>query len=486
MNQYLLFDLDGTLTDPKIGITTCVQYALASFGIEEPDLDKLEPFIGPPLKDSFMEFYGMDEAQAEQAIVKYRERFQTVGMFENEVYPGIRRMLAACKRHGATLAVASSKPQVFVEKILKHFGLARYFKVIVGSELDGRRTDKKEVVEEALRQLFPDNDIDYDNIVMIGDRRFDVEGAKDNKAVSVAVAYGYGSMDELWAAKPDYIVTDVAELQELLLRGRIHGREKAVLSWHPPKVMQKVCRILWPLVAYILIADCLRMVVVLTRGELSLFINSILFLFLFAGFYYTVGRTDLIQEKFCFRVRNASEEGCRNRAGWLDIFLMFLLSACLSVGCSFLFSLTGLAGASEDFVEASGRQMQAGLVLGLWLYGICSPLAEELIFRGILFNRMKRYFSPVAAMLLSGAVFGLYHGNPIQAVYGLAAGAVLAAVYHQKGSFAFPVMMHGVMNVCGFLLSFLGIFRTGIYGWPACIGALAVAAGSFFLLLKRH
>ena len=125
MNQYLLFDLDGTLTDPKLGITTCVQYALKFFGIEEPDLDKLEPFIGPPLKDSFMEFYGMDEAQAEEAIAKYRERFSTVGMFENEVYPGIVRMLRRCKKSGAKLAVASSKPEIFVKKILEHFHLAK-------------------------------------------------------------------------------------------------------------------------------------------------------------------------------------------------------------------------------------------------------------------------------------------------------------------------------------------------------------------------
>ena len=126
MNQYLLFDLDGTLTDPKIGITTCVQYALKSFGIEEPDLDKLEPFIGPPLKDSFMEFYQMSEEEAEQAIAKYRERFREIGMFENEVYPGIHRMLRRLKQRGAKLAVASSKPEVFVKKILEHFRLIKY------------------------------------------------------------------------------------------------------------------------------------------------------------------------------------------------------------------------------------------------------------------------------------------------------------------------------------------------------------------------
>ena len=123
MKKYLLFDLDGTLTDPKIGITTCVQYALHSFGIEEPDLDKLEPFIGPPLRDSFMEFYGFTAEQAEEAVAKYRERFQNTGIFENEVYAGIPEMLKNLQSKGYFLALASSKPQIYVERILEHFDL---------------------------------------------------------------------------------------------------------------------------------------------------------------------------------------------------------------------------------------------------------------------------------------------------------------------------------------------------------------------------
>ena len=123
MKKYFLFDLDGTLTDPKEGITTCVQYALHSLGIEEPDLDRLESFIGPPLKDSFMEFYGMDEEQAQAAVKKYRERFNDKGLYENEIYPGIAPMLQMLSEKGFRLAVASSKPTVFVEKILEHFGI---------------------------------------------------------------------------------------------------------------------------------------------------------------------------------------------------------------------------------------------------------------------------------------------------------------------------------------------------------------------------
>ena len=164
MKKYLLFDLDGTLTDPKIGITTCVQYALHSFGIEEPDLDKLEPFIGPPLRDSFMEFYGFTAEQAEEAVAKYRERFQNTGIFENEVYAGIPEMLKNLQSKGYFLALASSKPQIYVERILEHFDLKKYFAVVVGSELDGTRETKDQVVQETLHQLFKENHIEPDQV----------------------------------------------------------------------------------------------------------------------------------------------------------------------------------------------------------------------------------------------------------------------------------------------------------------------------------
>lgn len=219
--QYLLFDLDGTLTDPKAGITGCVQYALHKFGIEEPDLNKLEPFIGPPLADSFMEFYGFDAEKSAEAIGYYRERFRTVGLFENEIYPGIKEMLVHLKQAGRTLAVASSKPTVFVEKILRHFDIEQYFDVVVGSELDGTRAKKEEVVEETLRQIRQTDDFqsgkwDNDGIVMIGDRKFDVQGAKLFNLVSVGVTFGYALPGELEEAGADYIVDSVAALEELL------------------------------------------------------------------------------------------------------------------------------------------------------------------------------------------------------------------------------------------------------------------------------
>ena len=217
MFPYVLFDLDGTLTDPKPGITQCVQYALRCMGIEEPDLDKLEPFIGPPLTDSFREFYGMDQEQAAEAVAKYRERFSEKGLYENEIYPGMKQMLENLKTAGCHLAVACSKPEHFVKKILVYFDIDGYFEVIVGSELDGTRCQKEEVVAEALRRFFPDGNIPCDDIVMVGDRKFDIIGGREMGLHQIGVAYGYAPEGELEAAEAEYIVNDLDELERVLI-----------------------------------------------------------------------------------------------------------------------------------------------------------------------------------------------------------------------------------------------------------------------------
>ena len=214
MITYLLFDLDGTLTNPQEGITKCVQHALRAFGIEEPDLEKLIPFIGPPLIQSFMEFYNMSEEDARKAVAVYRERFSTVGLFENFPYPGIADMLAELKAQGKILAVASSKPTIYVRRILEKFELAPYFNVIEGSNLDGTRVDKKEVIAEVLSQL--DNP-SADDLLMIGDRKFDVIGARETGFGCVGVRFGFAAPDELEQSGAVYIADTVHDLHRYLL-----------------------------------------------------------------------------------------------------------------------------------------------------------------------------------------------------------------------------------------------------------------------------
>ena len=220
MFSCILFDLDGTISDPKQGICGCVQYALRSFGIEEPELDRLEPFIGPPLAESFMKYYNFTAEQAQEAVEKYRERFSVTGKYENVLYPGMGALLHDLKASGATLAIASSKPTVYVEDILVHFGIREYFDIVVGSELDGRRVHKEEVVAEVLSQLAARGESDPDKMVMIGDRSFDVEGAKAIGAHCIAVSYGYAQPGELENAGAEIIVRDVEGLRSVLLGGR--------------------------------------------------------------------------------------------------------------------------------------------------------------------------------------------------------------------------------------------------------------------------
>lgn len=227
MFKRILFDLDGTLTDPKIGITTCVQHALRHFGIEE-EIDNLTKFIGPPLVDSFMEFYGLTREDALIATDVYRERFAPIGKFENEVYDGIKEMLAELKAAGILLGVASSKPEVFVIDILKHFDLFEYFDVIVGSLMNETRTKKEEVLEEAFNRLSivpvdENSSLEYKDKLksenaMVGDRKFDVVGAKTFGLTAVGVAYGYAEPGELEAESPDFIAGTVDELRDFLLK----------------------------------------------------------------------------------------------------------------------------------------------------------------------------------------------------------------------------------------------------------------------------
>lgn len=219
MFQYCLFDLDGTLTDSQEGITKSVQYALKAFGIEEPDLKKLTPFLGPPLRDSFMEIYGFSQEDAAKAIALYRERFAPIGIFENSVYPGIPDMLEKLKEKGVLLAVASSKPECYVRQILAHFDVEKYFDVVVGSELDGRRSQKEEVVEEALKRLrILTISVDKRKAAcaMIGDRKFDLQGAKAHFLTGVGVSYGYAPAGELEEEGADYIAGTVGELAQYL------------------------------------------------------------------------------------------------------------------------------------------------------------------------------------------------------------------------------------------------------------------------------
>lgn len=220
MYQYLLFDLDGTLTDSKEGIIKCVQYALEKIGIIEKDVEKLKVFVGPPLQESFKMMYGFDDETTSKAIAYYRERFKPIGMFENKVYDGIPELLKTMKEHGKINLIASSKPEVFVKTILEHFDILKYFDIVVGASLDESRNSKEAVIEEALSQLkMADQNGQYsdDKCVMIGDRKYDINGAKYFGLRNIGVSYGFAPEGELEVAGAEVIVDTVEELTQVLL-----------------------------------------------------------------------------------------------------------------------------------------------------------------------------------------------------------------------------------------------------------------------------
>ena len=214
MKKHILFDLDGTLTDPMLGITKSVRYALNRYGIEVDDLRDLIPFIGPPLAESFERYYGFSHEEAMKAVDVYREYFAPTGIFENEVYPGIPEMLKALKDRGAHLYVATSKPQVFAQRITDHFDISQYLTFVCGSELDGSRVRKTEVIEYLMEHF----SIRPEDAVMVGDRMHDIEGAAACGMESVGVLYGYGPREELEEAGAGCIVQSVGELQALLMK----------------------------------------------------------------------------------------------------------------------------------------------------------------------------------------------------------------------------------------------------------------------------
>jgi phosphoglycolate phosphatase len=213
LSHTVLFDLDGTLTDPKPGITGCIQYALSELGYKPPDVNELLWCIGPPLKSSFSQLLQTsDDTLLEEAILLYRSRFSTIGLFENSLYPQIPETLKTIRAAGYQTFVATSKPQIYAERIIKYFDLAPLFDGVYGSELDGNRSMKGDLISYIMEK----ESLLASTVVMVGDRLHDIIGAKKNNIASIGVTYGYGSREELETHKADLIADCPKEIPTLL------------------------------------------------------------------------------------------------------------------------------------------------------------------------------------------------------------------------------------------------------------------------------
>lgn len=513
MLEYLLFDLDGTLTDSSEGITKSVQYGLKSVGIEVQNLEELLVFIGPPLEYSLKEFYHLNEEQVDRAREKYRERYKQVGMYENALYPGMTALLKDMKKRGKHLAVASSKPEPFVRQILKHFNIEQYFEVIVGSGLDGSLGTKEEVVQEALRKLFAPAQAsgkakavltkeEREKTAIIGDRRFDVEGGKANGIVTIGVEYGFADEGELKEAKADYIVRTVEELHSFLLRGSEDADERRMKSYNQAqkkktqreeilrrkaeraqKVAQssslrKALDVLIPLMVYFVVYDVVGIALSLLSGFAGQRIGGSVYEYMLAHVGTVRGVLVILtllitmaalypmsKWEFFLHDGNAPEtervigiEKEKKMSPWKKVrtAIVFGLTAIsASLGLNIVFQLLHIVDMSEQYSAVAQAQSSVVMGVGIVLYGIVSPLAEETLFRGMVYNRMKQYFPKVLSMVLSALFFGLYHGNLVQGLFGVILGIVMAWVYELYGKWYVPVIFHGLINISSYLLTAL-------------------------------
>lgn len=211
--QNILFDLDGTIIDSKIGITNGVKHALKHFGFEIPPTEELYKFIGPPLREAFAKYYNLSKEDAEIATEKYREFYKVTGIKQNSLYQGIAQVIKGLKDNKRKILLATSKPETFAKQILADLKIAKYFDFVAGATFDGRRDKKGDIIKYAINET----GISVEQSIMIGDRNHDIIGAKEVEMDSVGVLYGYGSLEELKNAGATYIVRNVEELMEKLI-----------------------------------------------------------------------------------------------------------------------------------------------------------------------------------------------------------------------------------------------------------------------------
>ncbi len=494
MSQVILFDLDGTLTESGEGIINCVQYALEKLGKKEEHPENLQCFIGPPLKEQFMKYAGLSEEEGEKAVVYYRERYTTTGIFENRLYPKIPELLELLKINNKILAVASSKPEVYVKQILEHFQIADYFTAIVGSELDGRRTEKAEVIEEALRRMHLEEE--RDKVLMVGDRSHDVQGAISCGLQCIGVAYGYGSREELEKAGAVYIADSVEDLGILAspndeettenvesVRNIIPDREK-VKKYEIPETRKlekeekempepakkkekfrystagQIWRLIYPFLihygATLLATIALYLVYLIQAGGLQetasagqRLINSTLYVTLIgdltaAIILYLFYRKDQMHRKEGF-------SGKGKAFVWAPPVIWFSVIILAIATGQFLNDLINGLHLNDLFTGYSEVSEQAfsGQPVGLMILvvGIIGPICEELMFRGIVFNRLKDWVKPQAAIAISALLFGIYHGNVVQFFYATCMGVMLAIIYDKTGTLWISIVAHIAANL---------------------------------------
>lgn len=489
MWKTVLFDLDGTLTDSAEGITKCVQHALVTMGYEAPELEDLHCFVGPPLKEMFMEYTGMSEEDGEKAVAIYRERYAPIGIFENRLYPRIVKMLELFQKEGITMGVASSKPEAFVKQVLEHFGIDDYFKVIVGSEMGGARVQKKEVVEEAIRRLKMEKH--KEQVVLVGDTKFDVEGAREAGIDCIGVTYGYGDPDELEASNPIYLAESVSDVAECVLSQ--HSKQKN------ETVGYKIWRILYPILLHLGMSTVIVYAVmagmmiyqlaqtgtmdmidiantIIEQNSLLTAISCVLLIPIATWFF----RKDEWKRK---------DQGLRNRLmasskfGVKRVILLVVFFILYSILLNQLIEWSGLHRLFPYYSEAVATSLfeSSTMLISYLAIVILAPISEELIYRGLVYRRLRDYLGVKWAIVMSALIFGIIHGNMVQFVFAFLIGLALAAVYERYRTIWAPIAAHMAVNLFSCAMDFAQIKL--LPDWGMAVVLLFLAEGIVVAIL---
>ena len=519
MWKTVFFDFDGTLVDTGEGIKSCLRYAMDQMGHPMDPEEDLDRYIGPPFRWSLQAYAGLSEAETEEAIRIYRERYGETGLYESHLYPGIETALQVLKAEGERLCVVSSKPQAMILKLLEYYGLASYFDLVLGADPEGRLSKKADLIAEALKRLGLEDQ--RDSVVFVGDRKYDMEGAAAQGIPAIGVLYGYGSFEELTAYEParlaesPMMVLSVIE-KENARETTERTQERGFLS-HEPAGMEaegtntdsslvpdrvkapdgvalRIWRIAYPILIYegiaygiIILASLLLGVLIGLTGnyEMSTWTSAWSMAAQGIGMAITLPLLILFfkrdQVRRCLyplpqgiyqkRLTKGSPKA-------KPVLMTVLLIYFLGNGVGFLIMLTQLASVDTTYQQSSEVIVSLPVFWQVVIVGILGPVVEEFIFRGLVQRRLRDYnLGKWPAVLITAALFGIYHLNFVQGIFAFVIGLVLGLLYEKYGVLWIPILAHMVNNIWSTLSNSLfpvNCFFNTIFFYLICLAGMVV------------
>ena len=520
----VLFDLDGTLTDSAQGIAVSAQYALKTLGIDEPDTAKLRCFAGAPLHRQFMEYAHLSEEQADQAVAAFREYYEREGMYLNAVFPGIEQMLYALKRAGKTIGIVTSKEASQAVAVLRQAGIARYFDAVIGVKPEDKNVAKSTQIEQALICL--GRQMRRGEVVMVGDRFYDMEGARGAGVASVGVTWGYGGVEELQRSGATALAGDPQMLAQILINGPVQGRYTAdrTGAQGAPGAMQrggsKTWQIMYPLLIWLGVSllvssiggaiygvyfsakavaqngsvmnpeDAYSIAAQMLQGDGYIFVTNLISLvtdLVLIPIIYAIYKKDVYRRNG-FRTSLKKEK----KPGAFNAVLAVVMGFSISVVINMIISITGLSGWMYE-MNPSRYDTFSNMPLWFEFIIICllAPAVEELLFRAVIFRRMRTFSSYTTAAFVSAALFGIVHLDVVTGIAAFLIGIVMAMLYEYTGSIFTSMCFHFGFNFYSIAIALLDLESMSDSTAAAVIIGLLIAGAvltgvTLGLFMKRN